>query len=55
MSDKLETIVIGIPVDRIKAVEEFLGKKIGRNQTAIIKARVPKKLVKKIRQIIGYK
>ena len=48
----IKTKIIAVPVDRIKAVEEFLGKKIGENQVPIIKIRVNEKKVRAIRKII---
>lgn len=49
---KEPSIVIGIPVDKVAAVEKLLGRKLAGNQTPIVKVRVPVKQVAKIRKAI---
>ena len=46
------TVVIIVPIDRVSVVEEFLGRKLAQNQVPKVAVRVPRKFVKKIRQLI---
>lgn len=51
-SKKEETKIIGIPVDKIEIVEKLLGRSLATKQTPIVKIRVPKSMIKKIRELI---
>lgn len=44
--------VIAIPIDRLKAVEAFVGRSLARNQTPIVKVRVNADQVDEIRKVI---
>lgn len=50
---KEPTTVIGIPVDKLAAVEKLLGRKLATKQTPIVKVRVLVADVAKIRKAVG--
>lgn len=49
---KPQTVLIQIPVDKIKEVEKILGHSVARNQTPAVKVRVPRTIVAEIREAI---
>lgn len=50
---KEPSVVIGVPVDKLAAVEKILGREVANNQTPIVKVRVPVAIVAKIRKAIS--